>query len=357
MRGLLRGLREIGRRTAVGRFLGDLGSQGNNVYTLRLALDNAALDSTGSGLSIPKSGGALHIHPQTFAGCVAEVAFGLSEPDAASWCPVTRAQVLTPPNGESFDGFWVRLRPESSVDATKSLVIVVDPAPYGAEALDAKPPTPEVDAFGAASFLAKIVRRSDGVVATQEGADGSVADRAYAIVAGLDPTNVGRALRVMANGALNVAGYDGAAQRELQVAAAALAATLAPAAGTLFAASFGYVYDTVGATWRRHVADVGSSDTGTPRMAPALTATSTRGQSTTAGAAAVQLLAANARRKSVAIKNLSTGDCYVTEGAVATTGSGWLLRQYESMTFSGVGAVSVIRATTDVTVCYAEESY
>lgn len=358
MRGLLRAIKEVGRRTVVGRYVRDLGSPGNNVYTKRLPLNTASL-ATADGELIGRGGGAVHCHPQTFAGCRAEIFFGNDAPtDDTSWLPLDRAQIAVPPNGESFDGFRVRLRADSSFDATKELVLVVDPAPYGSEAMDAKPPTPEVDLFGAAAFLAKIVRRSDGVVASIEGADGSAADRGAPIVAGLDTGNVGRALRVMANGTLNVAGFDGAAQRELAVAAAALAATLAPAAGTLFAASFGYVYDVVGATWRRAVSDAGTADTGTLRVTDALTLTAVP-TLPVAGNVSAQLVAANARRRAVILTNRhATDSAYLNFGATAAAvATGVELKAGESRSFTTVQAINAIRgAAADVTIEAVDES-
>lgn len=358
----LRVVRELLKRSVIGnRSMVDLGTFGNNVHTERLELNTAAL-ALPAGVLIAKTGAAVHCHVQTFAGCRAEVYFGEDNADGSAgdalWQPLSRGQRATPPNGEEFKSFRVRLRSDSSVAATRFLVLVVDQAPFGQAAMEQLPETPHVDVLGATSTNMQLVRRSDGTTGVMEGADGSIAGRAVPFVAGLDAGSVGRVLRVMANGALNVASVDtGGTQRELLSAAAALADGLTPGAGTLFTAGFGYVFD--GANWDRELADAGAAGAGVKRVAPATTATAVT-ERPTAGAASGAAVAANARRRACVIKNLSTTETAYFDfgGTAAAVATGYPIGPGDSHSFTTVEAINAIRgAAADVSLAVVDESY
>ena len=73
-----------------------------------------------------------------------------------------------------------------------------------------------------------------------------------------------------------------------------------------------------------------------------------------AGAAAAQLVAARATRRSVTVRNTDAANsCYVGAGAI-TTATGFLLKAGESISLDTTAAVNCLRATADVTLCYVE---
>lgn len=357
MRGLLRAIREVAKRSAIGPYIGDFGPQGNNTYQKRVPLDSAGLASA-RGLLVARSGGAVHCHPQTHAGFRGEIYFGEDEAPADElWQPLSRCQISTPPNGESFKSFRVRLRPQSNAEATAELVLVVDPAPYGSEALEAQPPTPEITAGGSSATRIRALLRSSGAEVDLEAADGGAPGRGLLFGAGLDAGGIGRALRVMANGALSVAGLDtGGAQRELRTTAAAPAASETPGAGVLFAAALGYVFDSAAAEWRRLVGDVGPAGVDVLRVAPTTTAGAAVVRQSATNASA-QLLAANARRRACLVKNLDTAEtAYLRAGSAAAAASGFPLGPGESMSLTTAEVVNVIRGgAADVPLAVWEE--
>lgn len=341
MRGLLRALREIAQRARVGPYLGDLGAHGN-VYTKRVPLDHADLAAGGAGLLIARSGGAVHCHPQTFAGFKGEIYFGEDVSAAAElWQPLSRCQISTPPNGEGFKSFRVRLVTGSNSDAANELVLVVDPAPYGSEALEAQPPTPEVGAGGGAAVRIRAIRRSDGAEADVEAGDGSTGTRGTLGVAGLDAGSgdlltlgVSAARRLLVN---LIAGQDGVAGGAGNVDADVLRVALAT---------------------DDPVRDAGAAGATTLRTAPALTA-SAAPTIATAGAASSTILAANARRTGVMITNRDAEESvYLNFGATAAAAaSGVLLEAGESITFTTTQAITAIRGgAADVSLEVIEES-
>lgn len=345
MRGMLRLITELARRTRVGAYLGDFGAQVRNTETLRFELNNAALVSTGAGVVIARQGGALHCHPHTFAGCKAEVYFGPDQaPGDQLWQPISPGQIACPTNGESFEQVRVRLRPDSNVDAGNYLVLIVDPAPFGAEALEAKPRAPEVDSSGGISTLIRALLRTTGA---------SVALEAV-------PGNGGRGILEVAPiaGQAGVAGDAGAADATTlrtvtasdspEVVSLAIVETWDDGAGR---ADVNLIPGETGID-----GGVGDPAATTVRVVGASTPTSSSGQ-VTAGAASSAAAAANANRKACVLKVApGGGGAYVRCGPNADA-TAFLLGAGEAMTISDTRAINVIRESGDVTVYVFEESH
>lgn len=347
-----------------------------------LSAAGVASESVNERSTISARGRSLTLLMSSHASAKVEVCFdyaagsntspSLGSGTSRGWFPMVPGTRLMLPTGAQFSGFRVRLQTGTPAVATNFAIFGID--------VDTDEQSVELGRFaqvsngGAVEQLLKVLRL-DGTEATVQGADGTTATTAAVGVAGFDGaayrrflTRVGALADAVANpGAaspaaalLDVASFahafNGATWDRVRSLGAALADALATAgAGTLRTAAHLTAYN--GATWDMVRSGIGAAGVGVLRVVGAVTGSSARGQTTTAGAGSTQILAANANRKAIAVKNLSSGECYVAEGAAAAVATGWLLRQYESMTFTGPGAVNVIRATTDVTVCYAEESH
>lgn len=333
-RGFLRLVRELAKRSAFGPYLADLGPQANNSYTKRVALDNAEL-ATAAGLEIARSGGAVHCHGQTHAGFRGEIYFGEDRaPSDQLWQPLSRCQVSYPPDGESFKTFRVRVRTGSNLDATSEVVLIVDGAPYGSEALDAQPPTPEIGSGGSAFTRIRALLRSSGAEVDLETAAGAVATRGILGVAAL--------------------GTDGTL-RGIASGAAALADAAASAAGEILVGAKLQGFN--GATWDRLRTAIGAAGVGVLRVVGVTTATAVVTRPT-AGAATGVAVAANASRKAVMIRNTHATETAYVDTAAAAVATGVPIGPGASVTFTTVQAINCIRgAAADVALSVADESY
>lgn len=109
----------------------------------------------------------------------------------------------------------------------------------------------------------------------------------------------------------------------------------------------------------------GNTGTGSPRVTIAtdqaqvntkrLVASSTNGQ-VTAGSAGT-LVAANAARSKLTVRNMDTSISVYIGEATVTTGNGFLLKAGESMIIESPELIQVLAASGSPVVCYIDESY